>query len=580
MPNPNKVTPLRADAASIVKPEEADDLDLIQRLVEQGQTAGSRLRAMFNALPFATLIADDAACTRVVANRKACEALSLEAGADGSLMLTQADTERSVQFLRNGREIPFEELPMRVSAAEGKTVSDVEIDVRLQNGRLCKWLVFAGPLLDENRKPRGAVGAFVDITERSRETEALKFITDAGKVVFLSLDSHTALERIAQITVPRLADWCSVDLVQPDGSVRSEVVLHSDPTKTELARELRAYPTDPERMSGVPQVIRSGKSELYPEITEAMLAQGAVDERHLRLLTSVGFTSAIIVALRARGRTHGAMTFITAESRRRYDEQDVALAEELARRAALAYDNATLYERQHRVADELQQALLPGELPEISGLRFDAAYLPSTQETAVGGDWYDAFALPDGRIAFSIGDVVGHGLAAAIIMGEVRHTFRVAALEQGATPASVMKRANDVLGLHSDEPMAAAIFGVIDPKTLALTYATAGHPPPIVAGPEAPPVVCPHGGVMLGAPQSGVPFEWEMKLEHGSLLVLYTDGILEHSRDLIGAETLLLQAAALERTSTSSNHAKAIMRRTLRGIEHKDDVAVLTLRVD
>ncbi len=165
-------------------------------------------------------------------------------------------------------------------------------------------------------------------------------------------------------------------------------------------------------------------------------------------------------------------------------------------------------------------------------------------------------------------------------MGEIRHTFRVAALEQGATPARVLTRANEVMALHSDEPMAAAIFGVIDPKTLALTYATAGHPPPVLAGPDGAAVVCPHGGVMLGAPQSGTPCEWEMGLQPGSLLVLYTDGILEHSRDLIAAETLLLQAAALERTSASSNHAKALMRRTLRGVEHKDDVAVLTLRVD
>jgi PAS domain S-box-containing protein len=161
---------------------------------------------------------------------------------------------------------------------------------------------------------------------------------------------------VARLAVPTLADWCAVD-VMDDGSVERVAVEHEDPEKVTLALKLQErYPPDPEASSGVPNVLRTGRPEFYPEITDEMLEAAARDEEHLRLLREMGFTSVIIVPMVARGRTLGAVTLVSAESGRRYGEADLELAEELARRAAIAVDNARLYEEAQREIAEREWA--------------------------------------------------------------------------------------------------------------------------------------------------------------------------------------------------------------------------------
>ncbi|HYO62820.1 MAG TPA: PAS domain S-box protein [Pyrinomonadaceae bacterium] len=182
------------------------------------------------------------------------------------------------------------------------------------------------------------------------------FLSEASRVLSSSLDYSATLARVARLSVPELADWCAVDVVEEDHTVRRLAVAHVDPAKVEWAHEIQErYPPDMDAPRGVPQVLRTGVSEIYPDITDEMLAQAAKDEAHLRLLRSVGFSSAMLVPLTARGRTHGVVTFITAESGRRYTPQDLALAEDLARRAAVAVEHARLYEsaqRANRLKDE------------------------------------------------------------------------------------------------------------------------------------------------------------------------------------------------------------------------------------
>jgi len=195
-----------------------------------------------------------------------------------------------------------------------------------------------------------------DITERKQAEEAqhrLTVLADASALLATSLDYETTLKHFAQVVVPRIADWCAVHLVDEDGTVRQITVMHPDPTKVDLARELeRRYPYDPNAPAGVPQVLRSGQPELVSEIPDVLLEILSPDAELLQILRELGLTSWIVVPLAARDRLLGAITLVAAESGRRYGPDDVALAEVLARRAALAVDNARLYREAQRVAAE------------------------------------------------------------------------------------------------------------------------------------------------------------------------------------------------------------------------------------
>jgi PAS domain S-box-containing protein len=183
------------------------------------------------------------------------------------------------------------------------------------------------------------------------------FLTELGTVLSSSLDYQTTVANVARMVVPDLADWCRVDLLDEKGSIRRLAVAHADPSKVEWADELeRRYPTDPDSPRGVPHVLRTGESELYNDIPDEMLAQAAKDDEHLRIMREVGFTSAMIVPLTARGRTVGAISLISAESGRRYGPEDLAFAEELARRCAMAIDNARLYGEAHAARAAAEQA--------------------------------------------------------------------------------------------------------------------------------------------------------------------------------------------------------------------------------
>jgi signal transduction histidine kinase len=186
----------------------------------------------------------------------------------------------------------------------------------------------------------------------------LAFLAEATKVLASSLDYQTTLSNVARLAVPTLADWCIVDMLDENGQIRQLAVAHTDAAKVELAWHLdRRYPDNPNAPAGVPRVIRTGKSELYPQIPDDLLVRLARDEEHLQQVRSLGLHSGIIVALRAQDRMLGALSFGTAESKRRYGAADLDLAEELARRAAVAIDNARLYQ-EVREADQRKDEFL------------------------------------------------------------------------------------------------------------------------------------------------------------------------------------------------------------------------------
>ncbi|RIK43935.1 MAG: hypothetical protein DCC55_04090 [Chloroflexi bacterium] len=204
--------------------------------------------------------------------------------------------------------------------------------------------------------PDGRWQAFVrDITQRKRAEYTLRFVAEASAVLARSLDYQTTLEAVARLAVPHIADWCAIDLLTDDGRIEGVALAHTDPAKIAWAHELRErYPIDPNAPAGAPQVIRTGKSEYYPDIPDELLQQVAKNEQQLELLRSVGYRSVMVVPLEARGRILGAFTFVATESRLRFTEADLAMAEDVARRAAVAIDNALLFRTVQQSEQELR----------------------------------------------------------------------------------------------------------------------------------------------------------------------------------------------------------------------------------
>jgi PAS domain S-box-containing protein len=187
-------------------------------------------------------------------------------------------------------------------------------------------------------------GCVRDITGRKRAEQAARFLADASKSLATLVDSGSTMQKVARLAVPFFADWCAVDMVEEEGSLRRVAVAHVDPSKVELAQELhRRYPPDPDAPQGAWNILRTGQSEIISEITESMLMERVKDEELLRIMRELGLKSYIGVPLQTRGKTVGIITFIAAESGRRYQATDLAVAEELAHRAAIAIENARLF---------------------------------------------------------------------------------------------------------------------------------------------------------------------------------------------------------------------------------------------
>ena len=232
------------------------------------------------------------------------------------------------------------------------------------------------------------------------------------------------------------------------------------------------------------------------------------------------------------------------------------------------------YEAEKRIADTLQEAFSQRPLPNLPMLRFSATYVPATEETKVGGDWYDALELPQGRVLFAIGDVAGHGIEAAVMMNRVRQSLISCALLD-PEPASVLRRVNGELVRNT--PMVTALAGYADATTYEFVYASAGHPPPVLLEPGRRPRMLEFGSLPLGVSPAATYRTNRVQSVPGAMLVLYTDGALEHSRDVIAGEELLLKATAEAGDRTEEDAATVIHNAIFAGRSVGDDVAILTI---
>jgi serine phosphatase RsbU (regulator of sigma subunit) len=233
--------------------------------------------------------------------------------------------------------------------------------------------------------------------------------------------------------------------------------------------------------------------------------------------------------------------------------------------------------------DALMEGFLAVDFPAVDGLVFDVLYQPAAVIERLGGDWYDVFVLPDGRIAFSLGDVCGRGLGAAVKMGQAKQAIKVAASLQinDPMPVAVLDQTNKVIFLNNHHvELTTAIYGVIDVARRKVTYASAGHHPPILAKPGEAPRIMPNHGFPLGV-EVNLPDlirEHEFLYESGMLLVLYTDGLIEFSHNVEEGEARLLHAARAAVDAKVEHPARFIVESVLLEEQrHPDDVAVLTI---
>jgi GAF domain-containing protein len=413
------------------------------------------------------------------------------------------------------------------------------------------------------------------LQDARRAQDRLAFLADASDALGSTLDRNEILDRATALGVPRLADWAAAYLPEGDRLVLASIA-HPDPDAVRAAVALAAE--EPVAIdSGLPTAVtfRSGRPQLVPRLSDDLVDQ--LSERRRRLLTSLAVHSGITAPITSHGEIVGVVAFALADPRRTHTPEDVAVAVQLGARIGVALENARLYERQHSVAEELQRAVLPERLPDIDRLELAARYLPASPGVEVGGDWYDAFALPDGRVGLAVGDVAGHGIHAAATMGQLRNALRAYAVD-GDRPAVVLSRLNQLLTTDDRDHFATAVYAVYDPITSELTWANAGHPPP--ARPSRPSgFLGEPAGVVLGVVPGATYEDGHVHLDPDELVLLYTDGLVEQPGEHLDDGMERLRAALVDHASTPVDAVcDGAVDHTLGGRVRGDDICLLALR--
>lgn len=381
--------------------------------------------------------------------------------------------------------------------------------------------IFLQTVVNTTAQALARLDAAADAEDRARK---LAILGQAAVELASSLDYQTTLTNVARLALDQLADWVGVELLQGD-ELEPVVTVHRDPEMIELAADLRRrYPAPLDAPTGVPAVVRTGKSALYEHISEETLAAGALDAEHLELIRRLRLVSLMIVPLAVGDRVLGALVLVSSDPQRRYNAEDLAFAEDLARRAAVAIDNSHLYSRTLEASVRLQHALLPESLPEPAGWRIAVHYRPAGR-TEVGGDFYDAIELADGRLLTVIGDVMGRGLNAAAAMAQLRAALR-AYVAVESEPVTILTKLTEMFAFYRMGGLATLVVALADAQRSTVTFASAGHLPVVLLGDGEPHVITPPRSPPLGV--GSFPRESVVApLCPGQTFLLYTDGLVE-----------------------------------------------------
>ncbi|MFG2309171.1 SpoIIE family protein phosphatase [Streptomyces sp. NPDC048566] len=460
------------------------------------------------------------------------------------------------------------------------------------------WLARIAPLRDTAGSVHGVCVTVHDFTEQFRARERLRLVNEASVRIGTTLDVTRTAQELADVCVPALADFVSVDLLDPpdrDGEYRSE--RPTAPVTLRRAAHRSVNEGSPEA------VVAVGAVDVYPASSPqadslvagrplvAPNAEGSVeqwlawDERRRKRVAECGVHAVLSVPIAARGQTLGVAVLSRFRRPEAYTSDDVLLAEEVTARAAVCIDNARRFSRERDTALALQRSLLPQSLPRTAALEAASRYLPAAR-AGIGGDWFDVIPLSGMRVAMVVGDVIGQGIQASATMGRLRTAVRTLA-DIDLAPDELLTHLDDlVVRLSSEagaegttgEVGATCLYAVYDPVSRRCTLARAGHPPPVVVPPDGPPrqIEMPPGPALgLG----GLPFESvELELAEGTVLALYTDGLLESRERDSEASHRLLCGALTESAQSLEGAAHAILRALLPAGGAPDDVALLLAR--
>jgi len=423
-----------------------------------------------------------------------------------------------------------------------------------------------------------------------RERDRMAFLAQASRLMEAPLSVEERLRQLADLAVKGIADWSAVHLVR-GSRVEQVTVAHLDPAKVAFVEQLeRRYPPDPDAPGGAFAVARTGVPVVLPEVPDELLVESAVDATHLELIRAIGMRSAIVVPLLVRGRSLGALTLVQAESAERFTDEDLTFVGQLAATAALAIDNAALYEQQRMVSRTLQTALLPSELPEVPGVSCAGRYRPPSPDLTgvyVGGDLYDVHEDPEhGRWALTVADVCGKGPQAAALTALIRHTVH-AEVRHGLGPAEVVRRVNGAVMRHHRQARArfatlAHAAMTVEPDAVTIRLVNGGHPPGLVLrGDRVEWIEVP--GRLVGVFADVDLAEVVVRLAPGDALLLYTDGVIEARgpEGWYGADRLATLVSSLAGASADAI-ADGVLAAVsdFQGGRLRDDVALLVVRAE
>jgi serine phosphatase RsbU (regulator of sigma subunit)/PAS domain-containing protein len=492
------------------------------------------------------------------------------------------------------RRVHHEDLP-RVSAAldtaiggEGDYAETYRV---VLPDATVRWVsARAKALHDESGTVVRIIGAASDVTEqRVAEQEStttlslLELVARAGRTFAGSLEIEDAVTSLARIVVPTLADWSIVTLVGPDGAFHDVESWHRDPALREATAQFAAHRLDAITYRGAlgeamarqaPVFLESGG---FGRAEQVLLSEAATEA-----LRQVPLESVAVYPLVVAGKAVGALTLARGPARPPLGGVEAAAAAEVAERATTTLDNARSFTRIRDISEQLQRSMLE-EPVRVEGLDIAVRYTPASQAAQVGGDWYDAFVQDDGATMLVVGDVIGHDSAAAAAMGQLRALTRGIAYASGASPAGVLSRvASAMAGLGMDTIATAIIVKLVRDPVSGLTrmlMSNGGHPPAVVLRPDGSTLLLEEHGTLLGLVAEGQRSDQALELEPGSVVLLFTDGLVERRGESLDVGFAQLRFVIEAAAGLSLHDLLDHVHREMVPPEHEDDVAVLAVKV-
>nr|WP_246103349.1 SpoIIE family protein phosphatase [Streptomyces piniterrae] len=528
----------------------------------------------------------------VLANDEARQLLGMRASAEGLRLDELGLVPEMAALLGSGRTVTDEVHP------SGSRLLAVNLRPTAVQGGPAGWVA----TLRDTTELRALAGRAEEARER------LKLLNEGSTRIGSTLDLDRTAQELAEVAVPRLADFVSVNLLEtllsgdepPPGPITGAVlrrvthrsVLEGTPEAVVGVGDVAVYPEN----SPQARCLETGRSELHRVADPVISSWLATDPVRLARSRTYGFHSWITVPLIARGTTLGVVDFVRSRHPEPFETDDLALAEELVARTAVCLDNARRFNRERTAALTLQHSLLPRRLPAQSAVAAAFRYLPADPRLGVGGDWFDVIPLSGARVALVVGDVVGHGIHASATMGRLRSAVLTLA-DVDLAPDELLTQLDDLVirlaaesgsngeaGTDAESAApgdvgATCLYAVYDPVSGRCCLARAGHPAPAVAHPDGTATILDlPAGPPLGL--GGLPFEAvETVLPEGSLLALYTDGLVESRQRGMDAGLDMLQRALAAAPGLSLDALCDEVVGTLLPDHPADDAALLLARV-